>query len=346
MSERLTNILGYLTLFAILGAIWVMFGEDPTREQGARGERTFDGLEARINEVATVDIRHGADTVTITRDGDVWRLKQRGGYVVEADKVRAFLRGVALSTRREPKTANKSRYERLGLGSDAFKIALKDDTDGLLLEFDMGKRKDTPDGRSLTYVSQDRDTRSWLVTDLAEVQVQAGWWLLKPALEISEKRFSDVTIGGAWLTRKLSDNNFTLQGLGSSQTAASYWVLGDPARVLSRLDFEDVRKLSNPLVEAKASVDFTTYDGLSLKVSLFDMDGGTWAQLTAEHDVELQAQGEAGTLPDAPADGAAEAAEIMASVRGWVFKLSDMDADILLRQRADFLDSTSAEDAN
>ena len=122
MSQRLTNILGFLTLFAILGAIWVMFGEDPTRDQGARGERTFAGLEERINEVAALEIKQGDITITIEKSGSEWHLKERGGYLVDSDKVRAVLRGIALSARREPKTANKSRYARLGLGDDALKI--------------------------------------------------------------------------------------------------------------------------------------------------------------------------------------------------------------------------------
>jgi len=337
MSERLTNILGYLTLFAIMGAIWVMFGEDPTREQGARGEHTFAGLDERINEVAVIAIKEGSASTTIFRDGGNWRIKERGDYLVDANKVRQMLRGIALSTRREPKTANEARYERLDLGSKATTIELRDDTDGVLLNFDMGKRKDTADGRSLTYVFQDRDTRSWLVTDLAETKASPAWWLQRPLLNIAEERFSDVTIGGAWLTRKLADKNFSLQGKRPDEAEAGYWVLGDPARTVATLSFDDVRNLSNPLAEATSVVELTTYDGLSLKLSLYEMDGGVWAQVGAAFDATLQSEGAGGELPAAPADGAAEASEISGKVRGWIFKLSESDAETLLRKRADFI---------
>jgi len=340
MSERLTNILGYLTLFAILGAIWVMFGEDPTKEQGGRGERTFAGLEERINEVAVVEIKQSGHRATLVKDGSVWRMNERGGYLVNPEKVRTMLRGIALSERREPKTSNKARYNRLGLGDEGLKVELRDDTDGVILNFDMGTRKGIAGGRSLTYVAQSRDTRSWLVTALAETTAEAGWWLNRPVLSIDARRFSDVIIGGAWLTRKLGDDDFQLQGKRVHEEASPNWKLGEPARVLSSFDFEDVRLLSNPLVEALSVVEYSTYDGLVLKVSLYNFDDGMWAQINAAFDATLQNEGKGGTLPAAPADGGAEAQEIMGAVRGWIFKLSDADAATLQYKRADFLNAT------
>lgn len=337
MSERQTNILGYLTLFAILGAIWVMFGEDPTRDQGARGERTFAGLEERINEVETVEITKGAHTATIIKDGGVWRMEERGGYLVDREKVRAMLRGAALSERREPKTPKKSRYGRLGLGPNATKVEVRDDTGGVVWTFDMGDRKAAPGSGSLTYISQERDTRAWLVTEIAETSAEPGWWLKRPVFAFDARRFSDVIIGGAWLTRKLGDKEYRLQGKRGFEKVAPSWKLADPARVLSNLSFEDVRPLNNPLSEVSSLVEFSTYDGLSIKVSLYEFDGGLWAQLHAGFDDDLQNQGKGGTLPAAPQDGAAEAQEIMAAVRGWIFKLSEADAAIFQYKRADFL---------
>ncbi len=340
MSERLTNILGYLTLFAILGAVWVMFGEDPSREQGARGERTFVGLEARINDVATIEIQKGDLRTTIVKDKDVWRLKERAGYLVDSEKVRAMLRGIVFSKRREPKTANPDRFSRIGLGAKATKITLRDDTDGEILSFDMGRRKDTRSGKSLTYVWHDRDTRSWLVTEIAETPAQAGWWLRRPLLDIDQSRFSDVTIGGAWLTRKLSAPEFRLQGKRASETVAAAYILASPAQTVSHLGFEDVRHLTNPLEKASSVVDFTTYDGLSLKLSLYKIDGGVWVQVKAEFDMSLRNEGASGTLPAAPADGQAEADAINAAVRGWIFKLNETDARTLQQVRADFLQTS------
>ena len=337
MSEKVTNILGYLTLFAILGAIWVLFGEDPTREQGARGERTFAGLEERINEVTFIELQQGVRSATITKENGGWHMKERGGYAVDLEKVRSMLRGAAFSVRREPKTAKASRLPRLGLGADAVKVSLLDDTGGVIMSYDMGNRKAGPDGRSLTYIMQVRDTRAWLVTNLSETKIDPGWWLEQPLLALDPKRFSDVIIGGAWLTRKLGDNDFRLQGKRGHEVAAPAWQLAEPARIVSGLTFSDVRALINPLSEATSVTELSTYDGLSLKLSLYDFDGSVWVQLHAEFDVALQNEGKGGILPVAPVDGAAEAQAIMNAARGWVFKLSDADTAILRQKRTDFL---------
>jgi len=337
MSERLTNILGYLTLVAVLAAVWVMFGEDPTRDQGARGERTFVGLEERINEVHKVSIRGNGQTATIIKNGTDWQMNERDAYKVDPDKVRQMLRGIAFSNRREPKTADKTRFELLGLGREATEIELSDDTGGVLLSFQMGKRSATSDGRSLTYTYQSHDTRSWLVTALAETVADPGWWLKRPLLAIDERRVSDVIIGGAWLTRKLSDSNFRVQGARAGEKSVDYWLLSDPARVIAGMTFDDVRKLSNPLAEAQSKIELTTYDGLKLNVALYGLDGGLWAMITAEFDPALQGEGKGGELVGAPADGEAEVEQIMKAARGWIFKLNDSDAAVLQRVRADFL---------
>lgn len=337
MSVRTTNILGYLTLFAMLGAIWVMFGEDPTREQGARGARTFVGLEERVNEVATVVLKKEAETATLKRSENGWLLQERNNYSAEGGKVITFLRAIALSDRREPKTANKGRFDRLGLGEGALKIELLDETGGQLLAFDMGNRSGRASGKSLTYINQARDTRSWLVTELAEASAAPSWWLDTALVNIDEKRVSDMRVGKVWLTRKLDEPNFVMQGLRKGEEAAEYWQLRDPARVVTGLTFEDVRQLSNPLSAPVGTIVLTTHDGLTLTLALYKMDAGVWVQLDAAFDAEVQNTGAGGVLDGAPADGAAEAEAIRSKAKGWFFKLRQSDADVLTKQRTDFL---------
>lgn len=337
MSERTTNILGYLTLFAILGAIWVMFGEDPTREQGARGERTFTGMEERINEVQVIELKQGNDVATIARSAEGWVLRERSDYKVEGDKIVALLRGIALSDRREPKTANKDRFARLELGEKATVITLKDDTGGELLSFDMGKRSSNASGRSLTYVSQERDTRSWLVTELAEASADPAWWLEAGLFDIDDKRVSDVKVGSVWLTRKLDESNFKMQGLRDGEEAVAYWQLREPTRVISSLSFDDVRQLSNPLSDPVQTSVLTTHDGLSVTVTLYELEGSSWVQVSAAFDEEMRGEGASGALQGAPEDGEAEAARIREAAKGWIFKLNASDADVLKRQRSDFI---------
>lgn len=328
MSERMTNILGYLTLAAILGAIWILFGEDPTRDQGARGERTFAGLADRINETATVRIEQDGTVVTLTRAADGWGVAEKAGYPADEEKVRSFLRGLALSERREPKTANSERFARLGLGDEATRITLQDDTQGTLLTFEMGTRKENASGRSLTYVFQASDTRSWLVGGLEAAPVDAAEWLDIDLVDIADARISSVTINDATLKRDETVQGFVLDGLAEGETAAASYKRSEPARTLAQLTLEDVEKTANPLLEPVSRVVAQTSDGLELSVTLFQRGDDVWAQFAAAA-TEVAVEAEAASLNERTA--------------GWLFKLSSYDANILTQGRADFIEPPAAE---
>lgn len=335
MSERITNILGYLTLAAILVAIWTLFGEDPTRDQGGRGEPTFTGLIDRVNETAKVTLTKGEETVTLLRNGENWTVSERFGYKADSDKVKSFLRGFALSKRREPKTSNVDRFGKLGLASDATNIQLADDTGGVLINFKMGTRVDN--GRSLTFVFQPTDTRAWLVSRLEAAPIDPKEWLDNSLPTIAEPRIRSIAFNDTVLARSLGETAYDVQGLGEAEEMAAAFRRAEPARTITALSFEDILQTANPLADPTGTVDVVTHDGLKLGLTLYAIDDATWVQIGATYDAALMNEGTSGQLPDAPADGAAEAATINAQVRGWLFKISSFDADILKQTRADFV---------
>ena len=339
MSERMTNILGYLTLAAILAAIWVLFGEDPSRDQGARGERTFAGLAERINETAKVELSKAGDTLTLFRTDDGWQVDARSGYPANEEKVRAFLRGFALSERREPKTSNPDRFASLDLGDSATRVILSDDTGGALLDVQVGKRKEGGSGRSLTYVFQGTDTRAWLVGGIEAAPLEAVEWLDTNLLDIADSRIQTVTLNDVTLVRPLGATDFSVEGLAEDETEAAGYKRAEPARTLSRISLTDVAQTANPLMDPVTMGQFTTYDGLQVTFTLFARGEDHWLQLSANYDLDRAAGGDAGPLPDAPADGVAESEAINAKVRGWLFKISGFSADILTQKRSDFVES-------
>lgn len=339
MSERLTNLLGYLTLFAILGAIWVLFGEDPTRDQGGRGEPTFEGMRDGVNSVNRLTFEKGDAQTTLVRHEGRWGVAERGDYQADTEKVRAFLRGVALSERRDPKTSSPDRFPEIGLGTEALKVSLSVDDDEPLLSFDMGKQSTITADRSLTYIWQEKDTRSWLVTSLSEAEADPAFWLETGLLNISSARIKSIRLGELVLERGLEERDFGIEGLAEGETSVASWRLGEPARVLAGLAFDDVRQLRNPLTDPASTILLTTHDGLSVSLRLHDMEGATWAQLAASHDPDVRESGVSGELADAPADGAAEALAITEKSRGWFFRLSEADARVLLQSRGDFVEA-------
>ena len=341
MSERMTNILGYLTLAAILVAVWILFGEDPGRDQGGRGEPTFTGLAARINETAKLSLKKDNATVTLVREGENWAVQERFGYKADSETVRAFLRGLAVSKRREPKTSNPDRFGKLGLGDDSTNVQVADDTGGILIDIKMGTRVDN--GRSLTFIFQPTDTRAWLVSALEAAPMDASAWLDKTLPVIAEPRIRSVKLNGAVLSRALGEKDYSVEGLSDTEKMAAAFRRAEPARTLASLSLEDVQKTANPLAPPTGNVEVTTHDGLKVALILYDIDDATWVQLSASYDATLADQGAAGQLPEAPADGAAEAVAFNDKTRGWLFKLSGFDADIFKNSRADFVETTTVD---
>ena len=343
MSERMTNILGYLTLGAILVAIWILFGEDPSRDQGGRGEPTFSGLADRINETTSLVLKKDESTITLKRRGESWTVQERFGYAADGEKIRTFLRGLAVSKRREPKTANPDKFDKLGLGSESTQVQLSDDTGGVLVDIEMGTRVDN--GRSLTYIFQPTDTRAWLVSGLEAAPMEPTAWLDQSMPTLALERIRSITLAGVSLMRALDENDYIVEGMAETEKMAAAFRREEPARTLVGLSLEDVRKTANPLVDPVSTVEATTHDGLKLTLVMYEIDDATWGQVTAVYDAALADQGAAGRLPEAPEDGAAEAASINEQTRGWLFKLSSFDADILRQNRADFVESTEIDAA-
>ncbi len=338
MSVRLTNILGYLTLFATLAAIWVLFGEDPRLESGARGELTFEGLADAVNETSQISLKQGKEVVTLIQAEGKWQVQERSGYVADESKVVALLKGLARSERREPKTTNPDRFDRLGLTDEAILIGLKDKAGKSLLDFKMGKRKEGANGRSLTYTFREGETRAWLVTALAEAQPQPIWWLDKKLLEIDEKRVKTISYGHTVLNRAAEGDGFVVSNLKKDEVAVADWKLGQPVRTLADVELADVRHVANPLMTPSGTLSVQTQDGLTVDFTFFtEEDGTNWAQLEASFDASARDNGESKVLEGAPEDGAAEAAALNQKFKGWLFKLDGADTAVLTRSREEFI---------
>ena len=72
-------------------------------------------LAQRADDVNRIELVSGSGTLTLGRTESGWGLAARGGYPVEADKVRTLLAAYARAERLEPKTKNPDRYPDLGL---------------------------------------------------------------------------------------------------------------------------------------------------------------------------------------------------------------------------------------
>lgn len=329
MTSKTTATLGWLTLLAILGALWVLFGEDPTKDPGARGGLLFDGLGDQITAVNRIEVkREGAQTVLV-RVGDIWTVQDRGGYPADAAAVRGFLRSVVRSTRREPKTTNKDRFPAIGLGSAATNVTLYTGAGQAVAALQLGNRRALGD-RSLTYVFKPGDSRAWVVSDLTEAYSSPADWLKPGLLSLDLDSLTRLSLGNAALVR-LGDA-YTLEDLVDGEALKPSFSVNEPVRVFASLGFLDVVPMNNPLMDPVRTLTATTVDGLEITVTLYQQDDQTLAQLSAT------------AVSSAPQETVDQAAALTARTNGYLFVLEQSDTDALLRERGDFIDPEGSEE--
>ena len=320
MSVRMTNILGYLTLIALLGAIWVLFGEDPRREQGARGGKLFPSLDQRLDTLSTITLSAAdGQTVTLIQGDTGWTVQERDGFPADKAKVQALVRGLYASTRREPKTANEDRLQAIGLGDMATTVTLLDTAGNTVLSIDLGKRSEGATGRSLTYVWKEGDTRSWLVSDIAVTDTFPAWWLDMPGLSVVESDIISFTNSMVTLTRA-EDGSVILSDAKDGETLQPAYQMAAPMRALATLEIQDVLRMNNPLTDPVASFSATLAGGDLIIGELYQMQGAVWLSVMA---------------PDG----------VVPMQRGWLYQIRADQADALMAPRDTYIQPAGAPDA-
>jgi hypothetical protein len=354
MSPKSFASLAVATAVAVVLAGQAIVGRDVPAASRTLDEPMFPGLIDRLDEVAAIEVEAGGTTTTMRRDGEVWRLDDRGGYPVDPAKVRDVARGVAGLRLVEAKTASRGRLPRLELEepSDAqaksrrIKLAAPDGT--AIAEVVLGKETFSlfGAGRGGIYVRRASEDQAWLAAGAVDLPGDAIAWLDREVIDVAEGDVARVTLaaGSSAPVVIVKDGrdaeSFTLDALAEGERADAD-KLARVAGTLSALTFSDVRPAAAKPVPADApTARFETWDGLVITAAVLREGEGD----TAEHWVKLDAS-DAAPIAPAPAAEGAEAprplaervAEIDRKVAGWSFQLPRYVADRLLYTRADLL---------
>lgn len=306
-----------------------------------RGERAFPVLQSRINDVASVQITQGGDTLKIARGDDAWTAAAPyGGYEVEADRVASLLVRLSQAELIEPKTRNPDKYELLDLGdpgkkdSEARLIVLRDAKGDVITEVVLGsKRWDAfGSGKSGSYIRRPGEPRTWLTNLDVNPTPAIKAWVETNIFGIETGKISSVTVtaeGEAPLTinRLPGDKTkFELAGLPSdAKRKESAPKPDDVAEAYASVELEDLRKLEMTPAGPDVMVSELKADnGLKVTFRLRKEGDQDWLSLSAE------GEGEA----------AKQAKEINARVKGWEYKIPSWKADGLFRTRSDFLETS------
>jgi len=343
IKPRQFVILGATTVVALVLAA-VLHASTTRRSLGvAEGRPVMPELRRAANTLGGVELSKRGRTLTLVRNGEQWSIKERSGYPVQADKVRALLVQLTSAELAEPKTAAKDRWPMLDLEDPASAeaksglVRLLDAGGKPIGELVVGKRRMNAfgTGRNGVYVRRPSEAQTWLASGDPSVTLDVKDWVEPVFFKADVEKLKRVTIahpsevpiiveregeagkGGKFALKSVPEGLKVKESAGVEQVALS----------LGSVELEDVRKLeATPTGNAVSVITAESSDGLTVTLRL-RRDGApdeAWLSLTAT------GEGDAKKAAD----------EINAKAAGWEFKIPKWKADQIGKRAADIFETT------
>jgi|SRR5882672_2863394 len=313
----------------------------------ADGAAFFGDLKQHVNDVAEVTVAapepapetappegpdaapapaptppSGPKTFVITKQGDTWGASAKGGYPVDAAKVKQLVVGLSELTTLEAMTKNKTYYSKLGVEDIAEpkaaskRVTLKDSSGKVLADVLIGQSARAQGGngsKPSLYVRRVGEDQAFEVSGAVNVAADASGWLDLDITKLETARVNRVITshpGGEVLEvmkNTAEDKNFSVVGLPAGEELMWPGVADGIAGALQYLRLEDVQKNENFDMSGATITEFTTFDGMRVAVHSIEKDGKTYATLSATYDPTLLVEAPTVVPPpegDKPADAA------------------------------------------
>jgi len=336
-------ILGATTLVALVAAAMLHASSTQRGPGTVEGRPMLPELRRQANALGGIALTKRGRTLTFVRNGEQWSIKERAGYPVEGDKVRALLVQLTNAELAEPKTASKDRWPLLDLEDPAAAeaksslVRLLDANGKPTAELVIGKQRMNAfgTGRHGVYVRRPSETQTWLASGEPKVTLDVKDWVDPAIFKADVEKLNRVTVahprevpivveregeagkGGKFMLKTVPEGMKVKQSASVEQIALS----------LGSVELEDVRKLdATPVGDNVSIITAESSDGLTVTFRLRreGTEGDPWLSFTAT------GQGDAKKAADA----------VNAKAAGWEFKIPKWKADQIGKRAADIFETS------
>lgn len=337
MTKKTFAILGALALVAVVLAVVATRGQPRLESTDQAGQVLFPRLVNDIEKLRSLVIKHGGETMTIDWDDKTknFRMRERGGYLVDVEKVQAVAVRLARLTKLESKTKMPDRYDRLDLGDpgakggQATQLTLQDAAGKPIADLIVGKRKFTLGGREGgTYVRFPGDPQTWLALGELTVGSAAHDWLKGEIADIKEAAIKRVTVthaNGEKIVAVRGATGFSLENMPRGMEMVTPSAAEDYAKLLDTLKLDDVAegaKVTFPKDRTTTAV-FEGVDGFQVTLDMFDDNGKYWLRLKTT------------TPPADKTETAKQIADLAARTEGWAYQVPQFAVVALTKSMSD-----------
>lgn len=344
------NFTGLAVAAAVSVAVAGMLYSSKNRwsQSTVTGAAVMPTLAARANDVATVQLVQGETTLTIQKQGDGWNLKERDGYKVLPDKVRALIVQLANAQLVERKTQSAQRHATLELedpvGKDAKSrmVRLLDASGRAVGEIIAGKQRPEAfgSGKPGVYVRRPSEVQTWLAAGPLDASLAVRDWVERNAFETDSAKISSLewTPFGATAKESLKitraaakdgkDGALEIDGVPAGKKLKSGESADNVVRFYSSVTLDDVRKAVAADKDAKTGrAKLVTADGVTIAYEAHKTGDTTWVSLTASGE--------------GPAKAAADA--INARVKGWQFSIAAGHSESMFKTADQLFEANDAK---
>ena len=377
MNPKTLTLLGGATVVVAALAAWFA-NRDPhgVEASPAADAPLFGELRERVNDVSGVTITTATESFTLSRGADGWGLADKGGYPVDAGRVKALVLGLSELTLVEQKTANPALFGKLDLqdpGSDpeapSKRVRLTDPQGSVLADVIVGRASQGGGpGAGTLFVRRAEEGPALEARGRVTIEGRSSSWLDRAIAKLERKRVREVTIahpdGETLRVYRESPDLQDFQVADLPEGAELSWpgVAGGLAGALEYLNLEDVEPAAEALFDANQAVTatFTTFDGLVVTARTVEQDDKTLLEVAARYDESARspepagppaaAEGEEGapapvpaSIGKSPEEVTAEAGEIRSRVEGWVYVVPGYAGANLRKRMAELLKQPEEE---
>lgn len=349
MDNKKIAILAVITLLVVAITVLLVQRRESATSDEALGTAYFPGLEQELNDVAAVEIVQGTTTITLHRDGQIWRIKEKGGYAADFDKLQPLVLSIANLQRIEAKTVKSDQYEKIGVTDPSLAdaehpgITLKDGKGRIMASLVVGNARDSDDGtKKLLYVRRLDDPQAWLVEGSVAIVTDAAAWIRKSkAMDIYRSRIKSITValpeGDRYmLTRDTTDAKaFRYLPPPRNTKIRSFARLDDMTAALENVVPDDVLVAANYDFSGKptARIEYRTFEGLVITATLAKDNERWYAKYEAKQDTaKSSAAGDDGKNIQT------EVETLVRELSPWVFLLPETKSALMVRKSNDVLE--------
>lgn len=351
--ERRIRSLTYLagaTALAVLLALLALWQRASTGEPAFKPVRMFPALEAKVDDVAVIQIETKGVAFNVTRDAKgQWHLPDKAGYPADFNTIRKTILGLSELDLIEPRTSRADWQDRLGLGlpksgGTGTQITLKNAKGEEMASLIAGSAVEGAGagGKQALYVRRPNESQTYVARGNFQAQAGLAHWLDKAFIDLAKERVKTATVkppkGKPYSVTRAAPADATFRLVEAIPAGRMLRTEAEPNGVgnaLLGLSFDDVQPQTKFDFTTASSATYQTFDGLTLSLSLIEKDREFWMTVNAAADPNVQPEkpGSTALKPDV----AKEAKEINAVVGTWAYKIPRYKGVLLSSPMEDLL---------